>query len=152
MISLKEISKEDFVGDVSEALFMDDSLNQKYALVVCGNNSYKFAWYSDLIEPIFLEVKSGVVCVGVDFSLVIIDFNINEIKLRIKLSYWLINVTLFNENLIVCTELEVLLVDLVNFNVVKKIPLPEFYEKIEIDSKNSYIICVDKTKILIEGW
>ena len=71
---LNKITKEEFEIRKDQVLFNDKIVNNRFAIITNGTNSFKIAWYSDLIDPVITEITTDIYCIGIDQNFAIIDF------------------------------------------------------------------------------
>ncbi|MBV4357148.1 hypothetical protein [Pinibacter aurantiacus] len=141
-VVFKEISETEFLTQQITVLFTNKNGNRKFGIVSLSNRSYKFSWQSDLIEPVITKIADSICAVGVDQHFVIIDFEQNKLLLDLSLFYNFYDTKIWEEQIFVCTELEVLVVDKVAFRIVRSIDLPDFFERLVFEDKKIRIVCM----------
>ncbi|KQT27028.1 hypothetical protein ASG22_20445 [Chryseobacterium sp. Leaf405] len=57
------------------------------------------------------------------------------------------DVVTYDNFIIVITEFEIFIISEITYKVVKEIPLPEIYTKMEINERNIKFICLDGSEI-----
>lgn len=74
MININNITRKQYDILPAIELFSDEKeYNRCYATVSIANVIYKFAWRSDLIQPVIRKIGQGEIAIGVDCSLCIIQ-------------------------------------------------------------------------------
>ena len=80
-MDINNITKNQYDNLPAIELFSDEKeYNRCYATVSIANVIYKFAWRSDLIQPVIREVGQGEIAIGVDCSLCIIQPETDKIS------------------------------------------------------------------------
>ncbi|MDI3322368.1 hypothetical protein [Pinibacter soli] len=146
-VVFKEISEREFLSQQIKVLFINNNGNRKFGIVSLSNSSYKFSWQSDLITPVITKIADNICAVGVDQHFVIIDFEQNKLLLDLSLFYNFYDTKIWEEQIFVCTELEVLVFDKVAFSIVRSIDLPDFFEDIVFEDRRIRIVCMGQLVI-----
>lgn len=89
------------------------------------------------------EISKEIYAIGIDQNFVIIDLKSNDIQLKLNLFYILSDITVYDNFILVMTELEILIITKIHFALVTKLALPEFYATIEMNGQDVKFICVD---------
>ncbi|MBN2443992.1 MAG: hypothetical protein JXJ04_21700 [Spirochaetales bacterium] len=144
----RDISEEEFYKLNYPILFENGKYNKRFGVLTIQNDNYAFAWRSELIEPVILKANSYTVCVGVDQNCTLIDVNKKLIE-RFNLLYNLFDIKLFNDIILIITELEIISVHTIDFKKSNSHPLPDLFEEIIIDNKQITVKCSENTSTVI---
>ena len=128
----------------------DDSHNDSYRIygkLVEGNFYAKIAWSSDLLQPEFLKIYPKVYAIGIDQNFAIYDFEKKHRIMYLDLMFLFCEMVKVNQKLFIATELEVIVVDLEDYNIIDTISLPDMYDKIEINCDQIDIHCLENILI-----
>lgn len=126
----------------------DDSHNDSYRIygkLVEGNSYAKIAWSSDLLQPEFLKIYPKVYAIGIDQNFAIYDFRNKHRIMCLDLMYLFCEMVMYDKKIFVATELEVFVIDIKQYEVIKTISLPDTYNKIEYNYGKIEIHCLDNT-------
>lgn len=116
---LQNISKEEFNCESSDVIKISFSEHiRAYYSLNTSNNKIFFACSSDIVKPIFLTFKNYIF-IGIDLKVFIIDIDRNRIIQEIELSNYFIDFIETNKQIIVISELELLVVDKANVNNIE---------------------------------
>lgn len=137
------IDKIRFIESSSKSVFYNQETNSSFAELIYNNFTYKIGWNSSLIKPRVFEIRSYIYLIGIDQNLAIIDFNLNEIILKLELPYFFYDAKIYKERIYVCMELEILVIDKFDYSTIKKIALPDFYEEINFEDNMEIITCTN---------
>lgn len=148
-IDFKEISELDFERLDSPVLFGDKSDRSFGSILIQGQELYKISWNTTLIKPNILVINK-VVCIGIDLTFVIFDFDKKNILLELNLDYFFYDVKIHNEYLYVITELEIIKLNISNFEICKKYDLPDYFSDIEFQEDNIMIRCITDKIVYIK--
>lgn len=141
-INIKEVSESDFERLDLPVLFGDKSDRSFGSIFVQGEELYKISWNSTLIKPNILVINE-VICIGIDLIFIIFDFDKKNILLQLNLDYFLYDVKIYNEYLYVITELEIIKLNISNFEICKKYDLPDYFNDIEFQEDDILITCIN---------
>ena len=149
-IFLEKISQDEFDRLEVPEIFTKDKSSRCYGVIKNDCQKYKLAWQSDLVEPVLAEVGVGIVSIGIDQHFALLDFIKNNVLLKLVLYFTFLDSKIFQRNLFIGTEFEVLRVNLTTYEVVNSYPLPEIFEEI-VFFENSFIIkCAENVTIKIK--
>jgi len=148
-ILLKYLSKEEFETNETSLLFQDQVTNRRFALISYKNHRFRLAWHSDLIKPLITEINPGIFSVGIDRNFAIINFNLGIVQVVLNLFYYFLDVQIFEKNIYIATELEVIKVDGIDFIVLGTYALPDFFEKMVFENHSLKIECAGNTSVEI---
>ena len=112
-----------------------------------GNFYAKIAWSSDLLQPEFLKIYPKVYAIGIDQNFAIYDFRKKYRIMCLDLMYLFCEMVMYDKKIFVATELEVFVIDIKQYEVIKTISLPDTYNKIENNYGKIEIHCLDNTLI-----
>ena len=131
-----------------EAIFDDlhNDLYRKYGKIIHANSYIKIAWSSDLL-PQFLYLSSKIYAIGIDQNFAIYDFEKKHRIMYLDLMFLFCEMVKVNQKLFIATELEVIVVDLEDYNIIDTISLPDMYDKIEINCDQIDIHCLENILI-----
>lgn len=147
---LTEISEINYKSSNFPILFEDNRTDRMFGIISNDIYSFKLGWQSTIIKPIVKEVSKEVYAIGIDQNFIIIDLNSLGIRLKLELTYFFYNVVVYNNFIIVITELEILIISELTYKVVKEISLPEVYTKMEISDPNIKVKCIDGSEVDFE--
>ena len=124
-------------------LVFDDSHNDSYRIygkLVEGNFYAKIAWSS-------LKIYPKVYAIGIDQNFAIYDFRKKHRIMCLDLMFLFCEMVMYDKKIFVATELEVFVIDIQQYEVIKTISLPDTYNKIETNCGKIEIHCIDNTLI-----
>ena len=132
-----------------EAIFDDlhNDFYRKYGKIIHANSYIKIAWSSDLLLPQFLYLSSKKYAIGIDQNFAIYDFEKKYRIMYLDLRFLFFEMVKVNQKLFIATELEVIVVDLEDYNIIDTISLPDMYDKIEINCDQIDIHCLENILI-----
>ena len=137
----KELDYEAIFDDLHNAFY------RKYGKIINANSYIKIAWSSDLLLPQFLDLSSKIYAIGIDQNFAIYDFEKKYRIMYLDLRFLFCEMVKVNQKLFIATELEVIVVDLEDYNIIDTIPLPDMYDKIEINCDQIDIHCLENILI-----
>ena len=149
-IKIKKVSKSEFKKIKCDVLFENKLTNRVFGILSGINRCYKFAWQSDLIEPLLLNIRENIFLIGIDQNAIIIDLDKNTIILKLSLFYNFYQAQINKKYIYIITELEIIKIDIMTFKVTKQYGLPDFFEKIEFDGETIKIHCTGNLKCIID--
>jgi hypothetical protein len=149
-IIIKEITENEFHLVEYPIIFSDGHSDRKFGLISNGKYSYKFAWRSDLISPVIVELTTWIYCLGIDQNFVIINFKSNAILLDLKLTYFFYDIKINGNFIYVITELEIIKIAKTTFIVEKIYDLPDMFQEIEFNNQEAKIKCFGDNIVFIE--
>ena len=132
-----------------EAIFdnLHNDLYRKYGKIIHANSYIKIAWSSDLLLPQFLDLSSKIYAIGIDQNFAIYDFRKKHRIMCLDLMFLFCEMVMYDKKIFVATELEVFVIDIQQYEVIKTISLPDTYNKIETNCGKIEIHCMDNTLI-----
>jgi hypothetical protein len=148
---VRQLNKIEFEDTNVPILFEDSPTDRRFAIATFNNYSYRFAWQSDLMNPNILKIKEKVYAIGIDQNFSIIDFEINSIVYNVKLFYNFLDMRLHNELLYVITELEIIVITVINFKTNENFDLPDNFDSISFFKDCITVKCMDGTFLEIPG-
>lgn len=120
------ISEENFHNISAPLLFENQDSNRKFAtLSNIEGTIYKLAWQSSHIKPIITYLRDNCYSIGIDLDLAIFDTLKQTTLLKIQLSYLFHDSKVFNDNLYILTELEVIKISMLTYEPTKFYGLPD---------------------------
>lgn len=144
-MNFKKISKSEFESINSIAVLFYDVLHSRcFGVIEEKGICFRFGWQSDLLEPVIKEIDKNIFAIGIDLSFAVVDFTHNRILLNMNLFYNFHTVLCYGDYIIVCTELEVILISIFTYDTVRLIALPDFFDRLIIEDKKLKIVCVGK--------
>lgn len=146
-MNIKEISEESFENCAHPTLFRNILTDRKFGIVSKGTTSFKLGWQSNLIKPIVKEINSQVYAIGIDRNFAIIDLVFGDIIMKIDLFYFFYDLYVYEGFVFVITELEIIILDRINYLHLTEVPLPEFYKRMEVNGQYIKFICVDGSEV-----
>ena len=120
---------------------------RKYGKIINADSHTKIAWSSDLLLPQFLDLSSKKYAIGIDQNFAIYDFEKKHRIMYLDLMFLFCEMVKVNQKLFIATELEVIVVDLEEYNIIDTISLPDMYDKIEINCDKIDIHCLENILI-----
>ncbi|RXM38161.1 hypothetical protein BOQ62_19085 [Chryseobacterium sp. CH21] len=144
---LKEISELEYKNLDLPILFEDKQTDRVFGIISNDVHIFKFGWQSTIVKPVIKKVSQKNYAIGIDQKFILIDLNLVKVRLKLDLLYFFYDMIVYDDLIIVITELEILIVSLKSFNLLTTISLPEIYEKMEINGQNIRFICVDGNDI-----
>ncbi|MGP1492277.1 MAG: hypothetical protein ACTTJJ_02595 [Prevotella fusca] len=85
--------------------------------------------------------------IGIDQNFAIYVFEKKQRIMYLDLMFLFCEMVKFNQKLFIATELEVIVVDLEEYNIIDTISLPDMYDKIEINCDKIDIHCLENILI-----
>lgn len=140
---LKNLTEEDFDKLNLPILFGDSFTNKRFAIVTNGQQSFRLAWRSNLIDPIITEISLNVFGVGIDQYYSIVNFTTGGIELMLSLTYNFDCAAVIGKTLFIITELEIVVVNTITFEVVAERGLPNSFQEMSITNNVLEITCMD---------
>ncbi|KQT27024.1 hypothetical protein ASG22_20425 [Chryseobacterium sp. Leaf405] len=107
---LKEISEKDFKNSNLPVLFEDKRTDRMFGVISNDIHSFKLGWQSTIVKPVIKEVNQEIYAIGIDQNFILIDLELLKIRLKLKLTYFFFNVAIYNNFIIVITELEIFII------------------------------------------
>ncbi len=135
-IDIKEISEDNFNKINIPILFSNSKTNKRFKIISDNNYAFKLAWQSDTIECCIKEIDDGIYAIGVDQNFIIVNFRINDIILKLELTYFFCDLKIHHDVIYLATELEVILISKITFKIISNYELPDFFENINFNEKN----------------
>jgi hypothetical protein len=149
MNNLVKINKETFNNKDFPILFIDSVSNNYYAILKNEEFNFKFAWYSD-IEPVIKEITTGIFVLGIDQHFSILDLNHGNILLNLNLTFNFYDLEIFENFILIITELEILKINIKRLNIFETYPLPEYFDSLELKNNILIVNCINQEIINIE--
>lgn len=143
MIKIRRIEKTEFDLHEMPTLFNEDRANKCFAIAENGIISYQFAWQSELINPIVLNIDKEIYCFGIDQSFCIADFSQHNILLNLKLTHYLYDVKKYQGWIFVISELEIIKININTYKIEEEYGLPDFFEKMHFENKSIKVKCLN---------
>jgi hypothetical protein len=140
---LENITEEKFNKLNWPILFNDETTSRCFGIISNGEQNFRLAWQSDLIQPVITEIRSSIYGVGIDQDYAIVNFATNTVELKLNLTYNFFCASVFGEILFIVTELEVVKLNVVTFEVVQYYGLPSHCEEIIVRDSGLEIKCED---------
>ena len=148
-MELERIANREFYVSKYQTLFYDNETNRSFGKLALKEGGWKFGWRSSGVSPILKKITDEVYCIGIDQDLAVVNVT-NLRKLRyLKLDFFLLEIEVFGEFVFVMTELEILKLEKVSFNVVATYQLPDNFVSIDFSKPTISILCSDGTEIII---
>ena len=150
-IIYKEISFVEFSQLDCVTLFHEEKTARRFGVITNGIISFKFSWQSDTIDPVMkVYDMNSFYCLGIDWMFSIIKFSENTFNSVVKLDYLLYDIRFIKGGVWVITELEILVIDVVNYIILKRVPLPSFFQEIISESPIVTVECIEGEIICVE--
>lgn len=141
ILNLKKVSLVEFEHDSSPILFGSIAKDRVFSILTIKNKSYKLSWQSELVEPVVKIQDDSICMVGVDLNFAIFNFHTSEIFLNLQLEYFFCTIKFHGNSMYIITEMEVIKIDVMSFDIIDRIILPDLFMKFYIDNGNSIIEC-----------
>jgi|SRR5690554_280699 len=148
-VYIREISEEEYKNKNLSVLFDDQISDRTFAILTNDEDIFKMGWQSTDISPSLINLTDRIFAIGVDLNFVIIDISTKKALMRIKLNYFFYEFKIIDNILLVITELEIIKVNIVNFQIDEKYALSDFFETIETINKRILVKTVDGNLINI---
>ena len=146
-MNLKEISEIDYNSSDLPILFEDKRIDRVFGIISNDKHSFRLAWQSTIVKPILKEVDKEIYAIGIDRKFVLFDLKLVKIIAKIELNYFFYDLVIYDNFILVVTELEIFIINKLNYQVVKDLPLPDIYSKMEISEQNMKFICIDGSEV-----
>ena len=127
---MKYITKKkyDKSRDKKISFISELELANKFASIKTLNTKYLLSWHCKTCTLSIEEPLSGILLLGIDLKVIIIDINKNYYK-EIGLDFFFSEVIKFSDKIyLICTELEVLILNIFTMSIEDKIQLPDIYK------------------------
>lgn len=139
--SLKNLTEEDFYKLNLPILFGERITNRRFAILTNGQQTFGLAWGSHLMDPIITEISLNVFGVGIDQYYSIANFTMGGIELTLSLTYNFVCATVISETLFIITEVEIVKVNTITFEVVEEYGLPGPFREMSVKNNMLEIKC-----------
>jgi hypothetical protein len=147
-IVISQINEQEFNNLNIQILFSNNNNTDRcFGIITNHILSYRFSWQSDMIQPLLTKVKSGIYSIGIDQKFAIVDFNLGAIVFYLELNYTFYDTKIFDNLIYLNTELEILIIDSVTFEVIKEYPLPDIFGEIIKTNEKITVRCLDNSII-----
>ena len=148
---LKYITELEFIDTDIPLLFQEKEsiFNRKFALLNFDKSSFKIAWQSDSIEPEIVKISANIYSVGVDQNFAVIDVTDGSIILKLELFYFFYSVYKLLNRIFIVTELEIIELNALTFQVLAEFALPEIFSEFSLNGSNIEVKCIDGTGVAI---
>lgn len=147
MVILNEISDINYKSSNFPILFEDNQTDRVFGIISNDVHRFKLGWQSTIVKPVVKGISKEIYAIGIDQNFIIIDLNLVNIRLKLKLNYFFYNVVTCNNFIIVITDLEIFIISELTYKIVKEIPLPEVYTEMEVNDQNIKFICINGSEI-----
>ena len=147
---LIKLSEEDFYKSKIPILFNDKNTSRCFGVIRKGEQEFGLAWQSDLVEPFITEIDPNIYCIGIDQDFAVVDFNNKLILLRLYLTYNFFTTQIFKGSILVVTELEIIRLERIEFEILKRYALPDYFENAILRDDFLEIKCAGDTGIEIK--
>lgn len=114
-----------------------------YGILVNKDYSYKLEWQSEIVNPKINEISDNVYSIGIDLNFAIIDFEKGNVVLNLPLDYFFYDTKLHNGFIYVITELLIIKINQMTYEVIEKFSLPDFFNKIIFNNNTMEIKCLN---------
>jgi hypothetical protein len=146
---LFKVSEESFNNLKIPIIFNDNNTSRCFGVIRKDEREFGLAWQSDLIEPEVKEIDSSIYGIGIDQLFAIVDFKKNLVLLRLGLTYNFFTTQIFKDSILVITELEIIRLERIGFEISKRYSLPDYFEKAIFRDGILEIKCMGETSIEI---
>ncbi len=143
MINLVEIQKGDFDTIKSPLLFKEEKANNCFAIISGNNNEFKLAWNSNTMKPIMKRMQANIYGIGIDQHFAIINLSEGCVELVLDLDYNFFDFEIYNNKVLVITELEIVALELTNYQSKQEYALPDIFENIEMANGMIKVWCLN---------
>lgn len=136
-IELSEISEIEFKKCGLPILFENELTDRVFAIVSNHKNKFKFAWQSTNLKPVIIALnRNSTLCsIGIDLNFVIFDFYKGDILLNLDLTYFFYDTKIYGGFLYIITELEIIIIDILNLSIIDICSLPDYFTDIEFNEE-----------------
>lgn len=141
-VKLTIISESDYLESNSKEIFKSDN-DKFYGIIENKNCNFKFGWQSDIVKPKINELSENIYSVGIDLNFAIIDFKKDNVILNLSLDYFFYETKLHNGFIYVITELLIIKINQMTYEIIEKFGLPDIFEEIIFKENTIEIICLN---------
>jgi len=149
-MNYREVSELEYRRSNSKVLFEDTKTNMSFGIISNDNHSYKFGWQSTIVKPLIKKINEDFFLIGIDLNFIIFNLNTYEIIFKITLDYYFFDVEFFNNYIYVITQLEIIKIDIKDFNIIQGFGLPDYFESIDFLEDSIIVTCEGNEKVVIE--
>jgi hypothetical protein len=136
---------------INEVVFNESNLStifnvarpRCYGILVNKDYSYKLGWQSEIVNPKINEISDNVYSIGIDLNFAIIDFEKGNVVLNLSLDYFFYDTKLQNGFIYVITELLIIKINQMTYEVIEKFSLPDFFNEIIFNNNTIEIKCLN---------
>ena len=146
-VNYNKLNEIEFANLDFPILFNDNLYSKCYGTLFSNLLGFKFGWRSELLDPIVQQIDENIYTIGIDQNFTIIDFNNNTVGLNMNLLYNFHDLLNSKTHIAICTELEVILVNKLKYNIDQIIELPDFFEEGRIEEGRIIITCTNQNVI-----
>jgi hypothetical protein len=114
-----------------------------YGILANKDYSYKLGWQSEIVNPKINEISDNVYSIGIDLNFAIIDFEKGNVVLNLPLDYFFYDTKLHNGFIYVITELLIIKINQMTYEIIEKFDLPDFFDEIIFKDDTMEIRCLN---------
>lgn len=114
-----------------------------YGILANEDYSYKLGWQSEIVNPKINEISDNIYSIGIDLNFVIIDFKKDNVVLNLPLDYFFYDTKLHNGFIYVITELLIIKINQMTYEIIEKFDLPDFFDEIIFKEDTMEIRCLN---------
>lgn len=149
-IKFEEVTECKYVNDDSLTLFEDEVKSRAFGIISTVGAQYKFGWHSTIVKPVIDLIKEEYCSIGIDLKFVVFNINDGKVLLNLNLDFWFYESFVYNNYIYVVTELEIIKVNIQNFNIDKIYSLPDIFEEYKIEEYKIVVKCFNDDIVYID--
>lgn len=147
-MKFEKITESEFKLLKAPELFHNTLGNICYGKIAFPNEiNYKFSWQSDLIQPEIIEIKPGIFSIGIDLNITLIDTTKNVMILNILLNHFYYETLIFQNNIYIVSQLEIIQMDFNTLKIIKTHDLPDIFETIIFGEDKIEVACMENNRV-----
>ena len=129
-----KISKESYDTSKEEKInfLSEDELQTVFACIETSHKRYLLSWHCEACSLLLREVENGVFLLAIDLKVIVIDFK-KEHYHEIELDFYFCEAVKISDALyVICTQQEVMLLDIFTLSIVHSVHLSDSYASCSI--------------------
>lgn len=140
-VVFKQISQSEYQTRNIPVLFGDEKHDRCFGAISDHTGEiYRLGWQTDLLKPDLHMIGDNAFCVGIDQNFAIAGLADKKVNLYVKLAYLFYHVKQFKNYIFVITELEILLIDMMIYKVVREYGLPDVFKSMRIENNGGIVV------------
>ena len=143
------ISEFDYNKSLFPILFENKLTDRIFGMFSNGLNFYKFGWQSTIVKPNVKFIDDIRCSIGIDLIFVVFEYTTGKILLKISLDYFYYDTNIFDNFIFIITELEIIVLNILDLNIFKTHSLTDIFSSIEYNNNNIIVKCINDEVINI---